>query len=288
MYLLLAELDALGDVLLELSNAVLEEVLLEVGDVTDGEDLLNTVLSELDAGGEEGDGGLDGGLDEGALNDALIAAEGLKEGEGELGTSEGHGEGGGAGSVLSLDDLVSSVLDALGEGGDLLLVQAANDAGLGEEGDDGGTAVASDNGDVEVEGVHVELLGDEGLGADDVKGGDTEEATGIEDASLAEDLSGDGNGGVHGVADDGDAGLGADLGALGDEVLDNGGVGVEEVITGHSGLAGDSGGDDDDVSSVEGLGELVLGVSSDLGGGGDVAEISGDSGGVHDIVAAEG
>jgi hypothetical protein len=52
-------------------------------------------------------------------------------------------------------------------------------------------------------------------------------------------------------------------GGLG-EVADDGGVGVEQVVTGHAGLAGDTSGDDDDLGALEGGGEA--------GGGGIVAD----------------
>lgn len=80
-------------------------------------------------------------------------------------------------------------------------------------------------------------LGDEGLGADDVEGGDTEEALGVEDTLGLKDLGGDGDGGVDGVGDDEDEGLGGDIGDDLDEALDDTGVDVEEIITGHSWLA---------------------------------------------------
>ena len=56
--------------------------------------------------------------------------------------------------------------------------------------------MTTDNGDVLAGGVAVLDLGDEAGGADDVEGGDTEEALGIVDALGLEDLGGDGDGGV--------------------------------------------------------------------------------------------
>jgi hypothetical protein len=116
---------------------------------------------------------------------------------------------------------------------------------LGQEGNNGGTRVASDDGDVLVGGVGVLELRDEARGTDDVEGGDTEEALGVVDALGLEDLGGDGDGGVdlrmsvlpmtrlcmstYGVGDDQDVGLGGVLsGGLG-EVADDGGIGVEQV-----------------------------------------------------------
>lgn len=123
-----------------------------------------------------------------------------------------------------------------------------------------------------------ELLG-EGLGTDNVKGGHTEQTLGVEDASSLEDLSGDGDGGVDGVGDNQDGGLGAELGDTLDEITHDTGVDLEEVVTGHTRFAcipwligpsrprfgkeiltGNSGRDDNDVSTGQGvLQAIVLG-----------------------------
>jgi hypothetical protein len=69
-------------------------------------------------------------------------------------------------------------------------------AGLREERNDGGAGVATDDGDVLVGRVGGPDLRDEARGADDVKGGDTEEALGVVDTLGLEDLGCDGDGGV--------------------------------------------------------------------------------------------
>jgi hypothetical protein len=56
--------------------------------------------------------------------------------------------------------------------------------------------VAADDGDVLAGGVGRLQLGDEAAGADDVEGGDAEEAAGVVDTLGLEDLGGDGDGGV--------------------------------------------------------------------------------------------
>lgn len=81
-----------------------------------------------------------------------------------------------------------------------------------------------------------ELLG-ESLSANDVQGGDTEQALGVEDASGLENLGGNGDSRVDGVGDDQREGLGAELGDTLDQVADNAGIDLEEVVTGHAGLA---------------------------------------------------
>lgn len=58
--------------------------------------------------------------------------------------------------------------------------------------------MTADNGNLQVGGVLLtDDLGDEGLGTDDIEGGDTEEALGIVDTLGLEDLGGDGDGGVN-------------------------------------------------------------------------------------------
>ena len=242
-------------------------------------DLLNTVGAELDVGGKVLDTLVlvERRVDKGGLDDVLLALGSLEERLGEAGTGHGHGEGGGTSTVLGLDNLVTTELDAVDVAVELLALEVV--AGLGEEGNDGSTGVTTNNGDVLAGGVGVLQLGDEAGSADDIEGGNTEEALGVVDTLGLEDLGGDGDGGVdlpklalrfrivrrstHGVGDDEDVGLGGVLsGGLG-EVADDGGVGVEEVVTGHAGLARDTSGDDNDLSALKGLGKT--------GGGGIVA-----------------
>lgn len=192
---------------------------------------------------------------------------------------------------------------------DELLVRLTSDTlavlGLREERDDGRTRVTTDDGYRHLLGVSTSDAGQETLGADDIEGGDTEDVGGVIYTGLLEDSGDDGNGGVDGVRDDKDVGLGGDTGDGSSEVANDGGVGVEEVITGHlregvraergregenlglhravcgrlsavsemsSGwdpgglpyLAGNTGGNDDDVSALEGLVELVCRVAMDL------------------------
>ena len=69
-------------------------------------------------------------------------------------------------------------------------------ASLGEERDDCGTGVTTNDGDVLGGRVSALDLGDEARRADNIEGGDTEEALGVVDTLGLEDLSGDGDGGV--------------------------------------------------------------------------------------------
>jgi len=103
-------------------------------------------------------------------------------------------------------------------------------AALAEQRDDGLAGVATNDNDVLVGRVGALVLGDEARGADDVKGGDTEQAAGVVDTGLLQNLGGDGDGAVDRVGDDQDVGVGAVLGDRLGEVTDDGGVGVEQVL----------------------------------------------------------
>lgn len=191
-----SKLDALVDVALEIGQTSIEQLLLVLGDLADGVDLLDTVGAELDVGGEVLDALVlvERGVDKGGLDDVLLALGGLEQRLGEAGACHGHGEGGGAGAVLGLDHLVAAELHAV----DVLVELGAGQlvARLGEQGHDGRAGVSADDGDVLVGRVGALQLRDEARGADDVEGGDAEEALGVVDALGLEDLGGDGDGGV--------------------------------------------------------------------------------------------
>jgi len=193
----LDEVNTLLDVLLQVSKAGLEETLLVLVDGANGVDLLNTLGAELNAGSEEVDTLVlvERRVNEGGLDDVLLTLGSLEEGLSEASTGHGHGEGGGASTVLGLDNLVTTELDAVDKGVAGLTVNGGV-SGLGQQGNDGHTGVATNNGDLLGGGVGLLDLGDEARGADNVQGGDTEQALGVVDTSLLVNLSDDGDGGV--------------------------------------------------------------------------------------------
>src|SRR5690242_6180595 len=137
-------------------------------------------------------------------------------------------------SILSLEFLVHTVYESI------KLLSRNADAGLGlaEERDDGLARVTANDGNVEVGGVLLaSYLCDEGLGTDNIECGDTEQLLGVEDTSGLEHLGGNRDCRVDWVGDDEDVGLGAVLGDALDETLDDAGVDLEEVVTGHARLA---------------------------------------------------
>jgi hypothetical protein len=110
--------------------------------------------------------------------------------------------------------------------------------GLAEEWDNSVTRVSTNNRDGGLRGV---LLAtpflDESLGTHNIQSGDTEETLGFENTGSLEDLGGNGDGGVDGIGNDEHKSLGAELCNALDQSLDDTGVDLEEVVTGHSRLA---------------------------------------------------
>lgn len=152
--------------------------------------------------------------------------------------SVGHGQGSRTSTVLGLDDLIATKLYPVDKG--VVLVGGDRDArlDLAEERHDGLARVTPNNGDVQL--LRVSLagnLGDEGFSADNVKGGDTEQTLGVEDTLGLQDLSRNGDGGVDGIGDNQNEGLRGNLSGDLNEALDDASVDVEQIITGHAGLA---------------------------------------------------
>lgn len=90
------------------------------------------------------------------------------------------------------------------------------------------------------------------------------------------------------TGDDEDVSVGSVVGNGLGQVADNGGVRVEQIITGHSRLSGDTSRDNNNLDILEGLSEFILGIPDDVAGGVDVTDISGNTGSTSDIVEAQG
>lgn len=249
----LDKLDTLGNVLLEVRQASLHKLLLLTRKLTDGVDLVHTVRSKLDVAGKVLDPLVlvQRRLDKRRLNDTLFAVHGADERVGEEGTGVTHRQGSRTGTGLGLHDLITTELNTLDERLVSLARNALGDLGLRKDRDDRDTRVTTDDGDLGVLGVGTLNLGQETAGTNDVEGGDTKEPLLVKDTSLLEDLGKDRDGRVDRVRDDGDHGLRAVLGTGLSEVTDDRGVGVEQVVTGHTGLAWDTSWDDDDLGALQ-------------------------------------
>jgi len=282
------ESNTLLNVLLQVRQASIQKLLLSWVNLANWVDLLNTLWSQLNLAGEEVNTLVlvQWAVDEGWLNDTLLALSSLQEGLGETGTSHSHGESGGSGTVLGLDDLITTELDTLQES---LVSNEIWVVGLREERNDSDTRVTSDDGDVLISWVGLLDLRDEAGSTDDIEGGDTEKTLWVVDSLGLEDLSNDWDGGVDWVGDDEDVGIWGGLsGGLG-EVADDGGVGIEEIVTGHAWLSWDTGWDQDDLSTLEGSGETgwCWVISGNCALGVDVGDISSDTWSTTDVVKSE-
>lgn len=252
-------------------------------------DLLDTLRAESDLGGEEVNALVlvKRRLDESGLND-LLALGSLDEGGSEAGTGLGHGKGGRTSTVLGLDNLVTTKLDTVDKG----IKGLARDggvAGLGDQGDNGVSGVATNNGDGLLSGVSGLNLRDEAGSSDDIQSGDTKDLLGVVDTLGLEDLGNNGDSRVDGVGDDADLGSRSKLSNALGQITDNGGIGVEQVITGHTGLSGDTSGDDNNLSTGKGLLKTALlgSVSRHLRVGGDVGQIGSNTGSSSQIVEGQ-
>jgi len=190
-------LDTLVNVLGQIDDAGINELLLIVGDLANGVNLLHTVGAKFNVGCEIGASLLleERALDEGGLNNTLFTLASLEQRLGEAGTGHGHGQGSRSGTGLGLDDLVTTELDAV----DVLVKGLSLEAvaGLGEKGDDSDAGVTANNGDRLGGGVGSLDFRDEARGADHVEGSYTEETFGVIDAARLEHLGSDGDGGVN-------------------------------------------------------------------------------------------
>jgi hypothetical protein len=266
--------DTLLDVLLQVGQACLEQLLLGGVDLADGQDLLNTVGAKLDLGGEELNTLVleQGAVDERRLNDSLLALGSTENALSHTGTSHGHGQSSGTGTILSLDNLVTTELYAVDE---LRVGAQVGVVALAEEGNNGDTGVTTNDGDLLVGRVGSLDLANESGSTNDVEGGDTEQALGVVDTTGLVDLGADRDGRVDGVGNDEQAGFGGMLGAGFGQVADDGGIGVEEIITGHARLSGNTSGDQNDVGALQGIGEACGSriVARDSGLGVDMGDV---------------
>jgi len=177
-------------------------------------------------------------IDEAGLNNALLTLGGLDHLLSKPESSVGHGQSGRTSALLCLDDLVTTELDTVYERIELLGGNADAGLCLAEERDNGFARMATNDGDAQLSRVLLAGdLRDECFGANDVQRGDTKELLRVKNTSFLENLSGNGDGRVDGVGDDEDECLGAVLGDTLNQTLDDAGVDLEEVVTGHSRLA---------------------------------------------------
>mmetsp|Transcript_40301 Transcript_40301/g.114086 ORF Transcript_40301/g.114086 Transcript_40301/m.114086 type:complete len:229 (+) Transcript_40301:591-1277(+) len=161
-------------------------------------------------------------------------------------------------------------------------------SGLGEQREDSDAGVAADHWDINVLDLEPCLLSIESLGADHVQSGHAKQLLRVVDTHALQGLGGDGDGGVHRVGDHGNASLRAELAAGLHDALDNASVDLEEIISGHAGLTGNSGGNNNNIAAAESLAQLVIAHESLCDGlGVDVAHVGSNARGSGHIVQGE-
>mmetsp|Transcript_4296 Transcript_4296/g.11969 ORF Transcript_4296/g.11969 Transcript_4296/m.11969 type:complete len:373 (-) Transcript_4296:57-1175(-) len=289
------KINPLLNLLLQLREHLIKPFLLVRTELPVREDLLHAALAEFARTRKERRLG-QFALHVCALHHTLLSPEGLEDILGEEVPSICHGQRGRSRPGLGLYHLVTAELNAVGEGGQVVL-REVGPGHLRQEGKDGDTRVSANDCDILGGGVHSLVGRHEAVGPDNVQGGYATELGLVVDARLFEDLGGDGDSGVHRVGNDGENCLGAEFGASLHERFDDGGIGVEEVVAGHARFAGHAGRDDDNVSSSERLAKPLVGPRgpSTLRGecsrsgriSGDVAQIGRDTRRTHDVVARQ-
>ncbi|KAH3672223.1 hypothetical protein WICPIJ_010075 [Wickerhamomyces pijperi] len=100
--------------------------------------------------------------------------------------------------------------------------------------------------------VKVDLCLESG-GSQDIQGGDTEQLVLVVDALLLEHFLDNWDGGVDWVGDNTDSGVWSVIGNSSGQVSDNTSVDVEQIVSGHTWLSWDTGWDQNNISTSQGL-----------------------------------
>jgi len=140
--------------------------------------------------------------------------------------------------VVSTTHVFLSSSRTVGKGVKLLLWDVYSRLGLAEKRNNGLARVSTNDWNDGL--LWVSLAGDaldKGLGTDDIESGDTEQLLWVELAGGLQYLGSDWDGAVDWVGDDKEVGVWAVLGDTLDEVANDAGVDLEEIVTGHTWLA---------------------------------------------------
>jgi hypothetical protein len=115
------------------TQARLQQLFLVSSQLANGVNLLDTIWAELDVGSKELNTLIlvERAVDEGRLNNTTLTLSSLEQALSEASTCHGHGEGSRAGTILGLDDLVTTKLNAVDQVVELL-ARDTSVAGLGD------------------------------------------------------------------------------------------------------------------------------------------------------------
>merc|ERR1712189_172002 len=164
-------------------NSSLQQILLICGQCSQTKVLLHTIWSQDNRGGKIF-GLCHIGLNIGTLNDTLLTVHALDEAVCEPGSGISHGQGGTSGSILGLDNFSSSILNTFGESLQLFCGEFNSWGALADEGHDGDSSVAPNNGAVDLGRVDVLEFTNESVGPDHIQGGHSEDSLGVQAARL--------------------------------------------------------------------------------------------------------
>lgn len=175
----------------------LDELLLIAGNLAKIMDFLDTLWAKLNLGCEKVDSLVlvERAFHECRLNNSLLTLRCLQQTLCESGAGHSHGEGGGASTILGLDNLITTKLNAVDKSIELISCDVGM-ARLRDQWHDGDSRVTTNHRDVLIGGVTALDLRDESGGTDDIEGGDTKETLGVVDTLGLEDLADNGDGGV--------------------------------------------------------------------------------------------
>mmetsp|Transcript_1490 Transcript_1490/g.3846 ORF Transcript_1490/g.3846 Transcript_1490/m.3846 type:complete len:284 (-) Transcript_1490:384-1235(-) len=250
---LVDKLHALGNGARQLLLERLQARRLRLVETLQAGDGLDAARAERHLAGEEGQPLHDGGLHVRVLLHALGARHGAHARFRKASGGVGHRQRGAAPARLSLDDLGARILDASGErrrGIGRQLGQHRRGR-LAEQRQDGDACVAAHHRHRHQLRVHAQDLRHKLVGADHVQRRHAKELLRVVLASLLEHLSRNGHGGVDGIRDDGDPGVGAVVRDALHQRAHYAGVDVEQVVARHAGLARHAGRDHHQVAASE-------------------------------------
>lgn len=266
--------------ILQVGHHFLQPSLLVGRQATVAQDFRHTFGSKDTRGGKVSGFG-QGRFHVGTLDNARLAIHGLDDIFRKFVARVGHGESSRTGPRLGLDDFVAAKLRPDREGFQFL-VRRAKARDFGKEGQNGNTGVSANDRDFRERRRirHPHVRGDKGIGTTDIQSGDTAELGRIVDARRLQDFGGNGDGRIDRVGNNGQDGVGTKLRTTLHEGPDNARVRVEQIVPGHTGFAGDTGGDDNDVGARQGRLEALVAhgwpsagvrqVTRHLGGCGDL------------------
>lgn len=229
-------------------------------------------------------------VDEGWFNDVLLTGSALEDSLGKSVTSKGHREGGRARALLSLDNLVTTELDALDQVGVLVLWDGDLWLNQREQWDNGLAGMTANDWDGELLWVGVAgHLGNESLSSDNVEGGDTEELFWVEHIVLLQNLSSNWDSGVDWVGNDENECIWSILSNASNQVLDNASVNLEQIVSGHARLSWDTSWDDNNVGTSKRVLETIVlwKMASDLALSADMAQVGSNTWRVDHIIQRE-